>query len=181
MLDDHTLTLVLLSVIAPVGAIDALYFHVWTFRLAERPESRLETLTHIARSVVLGIVALTLALYEPRGAWFFAIAALLVLDFGNNLVDAALEGDSRKDLGGLPPLDYAIHIAGATWVGAASLAYVVIGLPTATAATELAPAALPGWLVANAAVIGVGAFALATLEAGLMCSAVCRPERLGAT
>ena len=168
MFDDQTLTLVLLGIIAPVGAIDAVYFHLWRFRLAQRPESRAETVTHISRSLILGIVAVTLAFYDPRGAWYFAIAGLLAFDFVNNVVDAFLEGDSRKDLGGVPRAEYVIHIAGATWVGAASLAFVGIGWQHAFAPTELVAVSLPPMLVGNMVLVGVGSFALAAVEAALL-------------
>jgi len=169
-LEGQNLTLLLLAIIAPVGALDAMYFHVWKFKLASRPESRNETATHIFRSLTLGIVALTVAFYQPAGAWFWLIAGLLGLDFANNLIDAFLEGDSRRDLGGVPQAEYLIHIAGATWVGAAALSFLVHGwtaafLPTALMAPE---AAVPFALQANAVVIGIGSFALAALETALI-------------
>ena len=167
-LEGQTLTLILLSLIAPVGAIDTIYFHIWRFRLASRVDSRAETLTHIARSLVLGFVALLLALFEPAGAWFWLVTGLLGFDFVNNLVDVWLEGDSRSALGGVPRLEQLIHIAGSTVVGAASVSFVLSGWPYAGFPTALIPASMPALLKANAILVGVGAIALATLESGML-------------
>lgn len=177
MFDDHTLTLLLISVLAPIGAFDSLYFHLWRFRLATRPESRVETATHVARSLILGIVALTLAFYEPRGSWVLALAGLLGLDFVNNLVDTSLEGGSRASLGGLPQGEYVLHIASASLAGATTLAFVVVGAPHLDAPAQLVAATLPDWLFGNVIVVGIGALALATLETALMLGTWVRSPR----
>ncbi|MFO0630374.1 MAG: hypothetical protein U0325_32760 [Polyangiales bacterium] len=171
------LPLVILAVVAPIGAFDALYFHVYRLRLFARPASRAETATHVARSLIVGVAALLLARYEPRGAWFFTLGALFALDFANNLLDVLLEPASRADLGGLPPMEYAIHVIGATASGAITGVFLAVGWPLARLPTALAPAALPAWLSLDATLVGVGGVALALLETVLLLRAAGRERR----
>lgn len=168
-MENQALTLALLGVLGPLGAVDSLYFHLWKFRLATRPASRAETLTHVARSFVLAFVAPLLAFYEPHGLWFWVVGALLAVDFGNNLLDGVLEGESRRDLGGVPRAEYLLHLAGATWMGATTLSFFAIGFVHAGSPTGLMPATGMGsMLVNNAVFVGVGALALGLLELGLV-------------
>ena len=170
--------LLLLCVVAPLGAFDVLYFHIWKFRLHARRSSHAETATHIVRSVLIGSLALTLARYEPRGAWFFVVAALLVLDFANNLLDVWLEDASRADLGGVPRPEYLIHIVGSTAGGAVTASFIILGRHLAALPTGLHASALPGWLVWNARSVAVGAFAMAILESCLVVRAMMRDQEL---
>jgi len=169
--------LTLLGIVAPIGAFDVLYFHVWKFRLFARPASRAETATHVVRSVLIGVVALLLAEYEPRGRWYLAVTALLALDFANTLLDVWLEPASRKDLGGVPRLEYLIHVIGATAGGAVLAAFVALGRGLATLPTELHPTTLPGFLVWNARAIAVGCLAFAGIESYLVLRALSREGR----
>jgi hypothetical protein len=173
------LTLLLISIAAPVGAFDVLYFHIYRYRLASRPESLAETFTHVLRGAIFGAVALTLTLYEPRGLWFWLVGGLFVLDFVNSLVDAFLERNARSAFGGLTRLEYVLHVAGATFMGAIALAFLVRGAPAASLATELAsrqlavppPMAIGGYLTA------LGALVLAAYEAAVLATA-CPCRRL---
>ncbi len=160
--------LLVLSIAAPLGVFDVFYFHLWKFRLFSRPASRAETGTHIARSVLIGAVALLLAHYEPRGAWFHAVAALLVLDFANNLLDVWLEDASRASLGGVPRLEYLIHVIGATASGAVGASFLVLGRGLGSLPTELHAGSVPPWLAWNAIGIGLGCLVIAAVESVLL-------------
>lgn len=121
------ITLLLFFIVAPVGGIDVLYFHIYKYRLASRKESRAETITHILRSLATGCVVLVLLNYSPQGCWFWVIGGLFVFDLFNNLVDAYLEKNSRKIDGGLESLEYMVHLFGATGMGAIVMSYFISG------------------------------------------------------
>jgi hypothetical protein len=163
------LPLFLMALVAPIGAFDVLYFHIWKFRLFARPASRCETATHVARGLLVGAVVLVFANFEPRGAWFWLVAAAVVLDFANNVVDAALEPASRASLGGLPRCEYVVHVAGATMGGAVGALFLALFFALSRLPTELAPArGLPAWLVLVADGIALGSIATALVEAALL-------------
>jgi hypothetical protein len=156
--------LVLMTIVAPLGAFDVLYFHVWKFRLFARPGSRCETTTHVARGLLVGGVVLALANFEPRGAWFWLLAVAVVLDFVNNVVDAAVEPRSRAPLGGLPRCEYVVHIAGATMSGAVGALFLALDFTLSRLPTALPPVrGLPYWLVVDANAIAMGSIAVALL------------------
>jgi hypothetical protein len=164
--------LVMMAVVGPIGAFDVLYFHLWKFRLASRADSRAETLTHVARGLLVGTVVWTLAHFEAHGAWFWALAVALVFDFLNNVADVALEPDSRAALGGLPRVEYLIHILGATADGAVAATVLVLGWGLSRLSTALVPASpLPLWLVIDADATAVGGWALAVFETALLARA----------
>jgi hypothetical protein len=161
------LPLLLIFIVAPIGAIDVLYYHVYRFRLARRLESWAETSTHVVRSLILGLGTLLLV-YQPAGLWFWFVAALFALDFVNSAVDAFLEQDSRASLGGLPRLEYVIHVIGATFMGAITVTFVIGGWQLAGLDTALDPRDVPMLMKLNAIAVSAGAFALAGYEAGVM-------------
>jgi hypothetical protein len=164
-----------MSIVAPIGAIDILYFHLYRFRLHAQPSARLETVTHLARGLLFAAGAFLMVRYEPRGAWFWVVTGVISLDFVNNIADVLLEPKSRAPLGGLPPLEYAIHVVGATASGVIGALWVAIAHPLAARPTELAPPApLPGWLAANGYLLVAGALAMVALEAALMIRATPR-------
>ena len=170
MTDGTHLAILLISIAAPIGAFDAIYYHIIKFRLASRPESRAETRTHIARGLVIGIAVLLLAHFEPRGLWFWAIAGLFAVDFFNSAIDAYLERDSRASLGGLPRLEYIIHLTGATFMGAIAVVFLTRGWHLGALETALvAPSQpLPAFMKINALAIALGSFALAAYEAAIL-------------
>ena len=109
------LPVILMLVVAPIGALDVLYFHIWKFRLYREPSARAETVTHLIRGFLFGAGAWLISSYRLDGAWFWAVAVVLLVDFVNEIADVALEGESRAPLGGLPTLESVIHIIGATF------------------------------------------------------------------
>ena len=108
----------LLLWVSMIGAVDVMYFHVYRFKLYERPESVWEEVTHLSRHVIfLGIVASILVL-EPRQA-VPVVGALFALDLLNTSVDVWLERGSRQGLGGLPSAEYLLHVLSSVGLGAA--------------------------------------------------------------
>jgi len=163
--------LALLTVAAPIGAFDSLYYHLWRFRLYARAESRTETVTHVVRALVIGVGALILANGRPSAAWFGVLSAVLSLSFVNDIADVLLEPASRRALGGLPPIEYLVHILGATLSGAVATAFILRGLQMHGGGEV---AGLPPWLVASGTAIALGAFALAVFEGALLCNSTAK-------
>jgi hypothetical protein len=174
MTEGLDLTLLLISIAAPIGALDVIYYHIYKFRLARRPESWNETKTHIGRGLMLAIVTVILMMYRPTGLWFWLIAGLFVVDLVNSNVDAYLERDSRAALGGLPRLEYVIHITGSTSMGAIAAAFLIQGWSLGALPTELGPrpTELPLPLAINCVAVAVGATLLAAYEAVVMASSM---------
>jgi hypothetical protein len=167
--------LAIMSAVAPIAAIDVLYFHVYKFRLYAHRASRLETVTHLMRVLLFGATAFLLTHHEPHGAWYWAITGLAAADFLNNLADVILEPRSRAPLGGLPPLEYVIHIVGATGSGVIAGVWAIGAWPLAALPTELAPPGeVPAWLATNGHALYFGAVAMLIGEAALLFRAMLR-------
>src|SRR5690606_20434487 len=119
------------------------------FRLASRVESRAETKTHIVRSFLFGLGLWIITTRQPHGLWFWAVLGLFAFDFTNSVADAFLERDSRAGLGGLPRLEYVLHIVGATMMGVITLSFFLRGLPYASLPSAM-PARTTGSLLMTA-------------------------------
>jgi hypothetical protein len=167
--------LAIMSVVAPLAAVDVLYFHLYKFRLHAHRASQLETVTHLLRTLLFGAAAFLLTRYEPRGAWVWVITGIAAADFLNNVADVILEPRSRAALGGLPPLEYAIHVVGATASGVIAGAWVIASWPATALPTELAPPGdVPAWLGANGHGLYIGAAAMLLGEGALLIRALAR-------
>jgi len=156
-----SVALLVLCVIAPVGAIDVLYYHLYRFRLFEREASVGEEVTHLVRQACFVAIVALLAMGTPCVAADRALLALFAIDLVNSAIDVALEPRSRTKLGGLPPGEYFLHFLGTFGSGVAAAAYV------AERGAEFAPA--PAWQTAPLIVTGV---LLLAFEAGLFFRAV---------
>lgn len=162
------LPLLLMGVVAPLAAVDILYFHLWKFRLFESPSSRAETVTHLVRGAFFALGAFMLASYRMMGAWYWGIGALFLLDFLNSIADVALERRSRAPLGGVPTLEYVLHIIGSSFAGAITATYFLVGWAHAFEPTELVAAVdLPDWIRWQGRLMAASGAALTLLELGL--------------
>lgn len=158
-------TLVLLLAMATIGAIDGTYYHTYKFRLFEQPSARLETTTHIFRALTLAVGLWVLAHRVPVGGWYWAIVALFTLDLIDDVVDVLIEPRSRAPLGGLPPLEYLIHMIAIALSGGAWATFVLAGWSTRHAPAALVPFDLPSWLLWYARIVAVGALLMAVGDA----------------
>ena len=173
----------LLLAMGTIGAVDALWYHLYKLRLAQQPGSRAETVTHIVRSLTFAVALTALVQGRPSGGWFWALAAVFALDFADDVADVLIEPKSRAPLGGLPPREYLVHmvvmgLSGATW-----LAYVVQGWALRAGPTALLPASLPAWLVWDARLTAAGALLLGCVDLVLLLrsSDVVEKRELGRT
>jgi hypothetical protein len=152
-----TPTLVLLLVMATIGAIDGTYYHTYKFRLFEQPSARFETITHVVRAFSLAAALWVLAHRIPVGGWYWAIVALFTFDLVDDVVDVLIEPRSRAPLGGLPPLEYLIHMISIALSGGAWATFVLAGWATRHQPAALVPFDVPWWLLWYARIVAVGA------------------------
>jgi hypothetical protein len=156
-------TLIVLCGIAPVGALDVLYYHLYRFRLFEREASVAEEITHLVRQACFVSIVALLAAGAPSVAADRALLALFAIDLVSSATDVALEPRSRAPLGGLPPGEYFLHFLGTFGSSAAAATYVF------ERGSVLAPA--PMWQSVPVIVTGT---VLLAIEAGLFLRAVLR-------
>jgi hypothetical protein len=108
----------MLMAVSLIGIIDVAYFHLYKFRLFAQPGSVAEEVTHLARHLTfLGIVA-TILFVRPVELAGQIVIALFAFDVVNTAVDVVLERRSRETLGGLPSLEYLLHVLASIGVGA---------------------------------------------------------------
>lgn len=132
-----------------LGAVDVVGFHLIRFRLYARPESVAEQVTHLVRHAVFLMLVATLLAAPP---WAHAaVGVLFTADLVNSAIDVMLERRSRARLGGLPSLEYLLHILASVGLGAAIATWWWLGpldappsgtLPWRGAATLLLGSAL---------------------------------------
>ena len=176
------LSLLVLLAAGPIGAIDVIYFHLWKFRLFERPESVKEEITHLIRGVVAPTTTAILLLGYPQGLWYWTVAALFAIDSFNTLLDVMFEPYSRTPRG-VPPQECAIHFVGTSLMGAAWALYMVLGWGARSLPTALAPRTdsfIPAWAMDLGFIAVGGAYVLVLLETYLFMRAVARRRGHGA-
>ncbi len=103
-----TITLLLWTFIAiqiAMGALDTLYHHELTERLAWRQSQAGELKLHAIRNVAYGIAFGVLAIFQPGGLVAFGLIALLIAEVGVTLKDFAEEDLTRK----LPTTERLLH------------------------------------------------------------------------
>jgi hypothetical protein len=170
------LPLIILLTAGPIGAVDVIYFHLWKFRLFERPESVKEEITHLLRGYLVPVATGILLLGNPEGAWFWVIFGLFAFDSLNSLLDVIFEPASRRPRI-VPPAELAVHFFGISLMGAAFATFVAGGWHArhhAMALTAHTGSVLPDSLFRLGFIGLAGAFALATFEAFLFMRAIKR-------
>ena len=108
----------LLIIAGTLGAFDVAYFHIYTSRLAQRPECQREVLWHTVRHAVYATQFLWVANLRFHGAALLFIAALYGLDVFIAWADVLEETASRKAQGGLPRGEYFMHVVLSLLIGA---------------------------------------------------------------
>jgi hypothetical protein len=100
---------ILLALFGPLSMIDGVYLHLVRYRLWARRESRREHLLHTLRAFLFIPVAL-FVLSGATGAAFVIGMVALAIDQLVELFDVIEENASRREIGGLPRGEYALHI-----------------------------------------------------------------------
>jgi hypothetical protein len=170
------IALLVLLIAGPIGAIDVIYFHLWKFRLFERPESVKEEITHVIRGFVAPTATGILLLGYPHGLCFWTVTALFAIDALNSVLDVIFEPGSRAPRG-VPPSELSIHFLGTSLMGAAWALYMVLGWNASSQPTAIVPRAdsfLPSWTFSLGFLAVGGAFALVAFETLLFMRAIAR-------
>ncbi|HEX8190153.1 MAG TPA: hypothetical protein VF586_17485 [Pyrinomonadaceae bacterium] len=144
-----TTALWLLAAQGVIGAFDTVYYHELRARLPALPGARPELRLHALRALVYAVLFALLPRVEWRGAWAYALGALLAAEIFITLRDFVIEDEVRAPLGGVFAGERTTHTVMAIIYGAmlANLLPAVLGWRRA--ATALAPhgGAVPAGLV----------------------------------
>jgi hypothetical protein len=119
-----TASFALLLAYALIASIDALYLHLWRFRLHTHPETQREHLLHTARAVLFPLILVLLFSEPSQGPRLFAGVLVAAVDMGLLVADVWSEPASRARLGGLSAFESALHSVLIT-LHAASLALLL--------------------------------------------------------
>jgi len=118
--------LYLLTIAGLVGSYDVLYYHIYKLRLYRQRDAVWENLTHAIRALLFAAMMLTVLHIRLRGWYWLLYPALLGCELVNTMSDTILEPHSRRHIGGLPPVEYSLHVFLSIVTGAA-LASIVWG------------------------------------------------------
>jgi hypothetical protein len=112
-----------------IGAFDTLYYHEWRARLPALPGARPELRLHAVRALIYAALFALLPRVEWRGAWAYALGALLAAEVFITLRDFVVEDDVRAPLGGVFAGERVTHTLMAIIYGAmlANLLPAVLG------------------------------------------------------
>jgi hypothetical protein len=116
----------LLTVAGLVGSYDVLYYHIYKLRLYRQHDAVWENVTHAIRALLFATMMVTVLNLECRGWWWLLYPVLLTCELTNTMSDTFLEPISRRNLGGLPPVEYSLHVFLSIVTGAA-LASIIWG------------------------------------------------------
>lgn len=111
-----------------IGIIDGFYFHLWKYTLHKHPETRVEHWTHTVRAAAFLAMLYFLFLNDFGGKYLLLGAGVVLLDLVVMAVDLVAEGDSRKNLGGLPHKEYMVHMIANT-LHFISIALILVAKP----------------------------------------------------
>ena len=104
------ISIVLLIAYSFLALFDGVFLHLYKYRLYEHKESKFEHLTHTVRAILFTGILVSLFINIENNSLFLFGAALVVADIITLIVDAYLEKDSRKFIGGLPRWEYILHL-----------------------------------------------------------------------
>jgi hypothetical protein len=108
----------LLFVLGCLGGLDILLFHSIGHGIHSNKESANELVTHALRGPTYAALFVLVPNFALHGNWAWILIALFVVDVAISVFDFAMEGESRRKLGGLPAGEYVLHILMAMLFGA---------------------------------------------------------------
>ncbi len=113
----------LLLAASMIGAIDVFWFHLWRLRLYRQPASAAEEATHLAGyATFIAIAAALLSVDDPQEARG-PVLVLFAIYLTVTAADVLLERSSRSPLGGLPSLEYLLHVLVVFGIGGAAATF----------------------------------------------------------
>lgn len=116
----------LLTIAGLCGSYDVLYYHIYKLKLYKQHDAMWENVTHAIRALLFAVMLLTVMHVRCTGWWWLIYPILLTIEVTNTMTDAILEPKTRKSMGGLPPVEYYLHIFLSIVTGAA-LASIIWG------------------------------------------------------
>jgi len=118
-----TETAMLLMGASMLGAFDVFYFHLYRLRLFRQPGSVHEEITHLVGYAMFVAIAVALLTAEDATAARGLVLGLFGLNLVVTAADVVLERSSRAPLGGLPSLEYLLHVVVTFGIGAAAATF----------------------------------------------------------
>lgn len=104
------LSITLLILFAILAFFDGVYLHIIKYRLHAIKDTRFEHFTHTIRSILFVGILFTLYININKNSFFYWGIFFVILDLIVLFIDAYVEKDSRKFMGGLPRWEYIIHL-----------------------------------------------------------------------
>jgi hypothetical protein len=154
----------LLIVLVLSASFDTFYYHIHTFKLYLYPDTRREHLVHTIQSCIVPFLVPPLFIVNASGLLLWAAVAIAAAHIGVSYWDASEEMDSRKRFGGLPKLEYCVHLFAEILKGAMLVLLFLPKPPEAwsPAAPLLLPESFPaftritGWIFTGVALYACG-------------------------
>lgn len=104
------ISIVLLIAYSALALFDGVFLHLYKYRLYEHKESKFEHLTHTVRAFLFLGILLTLFINIENNTFFVVGIIFVAIDIITMVIDAYVEKDSRKFMGGLPRWEYILHL-----------------------------------------------------------------------
>lgn len=101
---------ILLLAFALLALYDGFYLHIFKYELFKHRESQFEHLTHTLRALLFPLIVYFLFLVQNSNFSFYLGSFFVLLDLVILGIDAFVEKDSRKFMGGLPRWEYILHL-----------------------------------------------------------------------
>ncbi len=101
---------ILLLAFGLLAVIDGLYLHIIKYQLFNHQESKFEHLMHTIRAILFPIIVYFLFIPQNCIVCFYIGSMFVALDIIILGIDAFVETDSRKFMGGLPRWEYVLHL-----------------------------------------------------------------------
>lgn len=159
---------VCMVVFTTIAALDGLYYHLYKYRLYERPASRLEHQLHTANVTIFVPQVFLLFWMQPHGLWLWLALLTFVASLVVEFFDVLCEPASRRDLGGLSGLEYLLHFMMAGLRFGAVLPLFVTSLPADWTMSATAMTPRPLWFLLVGVYIGVPAIGISALHIALL-------------
>lgn len=120
-------SIALLLVFTTIASVDGFYFHLYKYRLWERPESRREHWLHTLNACLFPLTLAPVFLARTTGTWLWLALALNLATLVVESVDVFEERASRASMGGLTSTEYWMHfmMSGLRW-GYVTLAFASV-------------------------------------------------------
>lgn len=151
-----------------IASIDGLYFHLYRYRLYQRPESLYEHRLHTLNAVLFVPLTALVFCTQPLGLWRVLALLLFGASVGIEILDVRCEEASRRTLGGLTTTEYLMHFLMSGLRFGSMLPLLCSGSLQQWLPGQTALAARPLWLALFGACVTAPAVPIAALHVYLL-------------